>query len=104
MSHDRDPLARARERAERDSRSEGMKPGDWVRFRPMYTAVQHANKLAMIADWSDDGFNAKRAPRNKHVVVLVEPHLYGDSIVYRGRLQEFLPLTEMEVLAVAARG
>lgn len=97
-----DPLQRSRERGERDDRSKTLGPGSWIRFSD-HADVRHIGKLGQITAWDDDGWNAKRAPRNKHVVVCVEPHIYGDRIEVKCRLQELLPITEMEVIAEAAR-
>jgi hypothetical protein len=89
-----------------DERSEKLKPGDYVRFRDMYCPVKYATKIALILDWADDGFNSKRAPRNKKVLYAIEPHLH-DTIeeceTYEGKLQEVVPVAEMEVIAEASR-
>lgn len=84
-----------------DRRSKGLGPGSWVRFSP--TLVDYADKLARIAAWDDDGFNRVRAPRNKHVIVYVEPHIYGETKPFHGKLQYFYPVSDMEVIAEHAR-
>jgi hypothetical protein len=94
-------LDRSHAQQDRDKRSKKLKIGDWVRF--CSTLVQHAGKLAQIVDWADDGFNSKRAWRNKYVLVHEEPHIYGDAKPFKGRLQNFLPVDDMEVLAECAR-
>lgn len=96
---------RRREREERDNIARRLGPGDWVRFREHYSSVMHAGKLARIEHWVEDGFNESRAPRNKVVLVSVEPLLNTElPIFYQGKLQEFLPVSEMEVVAECARG
>jgi len=93
-------------KANADERSKKLKPGDYVRFRDMYCPVKYATKIAMILDWADDGYNKARAPRNKRVLYAIEPHLH-DTIeeceTYEGKLQQVVPVSEMEVIAEASR-
>jgi len=94
-----------RRRDECDERSARLQPGDWIRFRCRESGSffpAYEGKLARIKAWDDDGYNKSRAPRNKHVVVEVEPHLHDEPPTFRGKLQDFVPLTDMEVIAVAA--
>lgn len=97
---------RRRARYERDRRSAKLRPGDWVRFRNEHCPMDLCGKIALIQDWDDDGHNHERAARNKKVIFLIEPHLADsddECKTYRGKLQEVVPLNEMEVIAEASR-
>ena len=97
-------LERVAAKEQRDVRSKTLGPGDWVKFRPAHCPVDYADKLALIVDWADDGFNSSRAPRNLKVMFSIEPHLNEDEpILYQGKLQEVLPMTEMQVIAEASK-
>jgi hypothetical protein len=99
---DYDSLDRSGQKQMRDERAQRLKIGDWVRFNS--TLVDFKHNLAVIVDWDDDGFNERRAPRNKLVVVHVDPHLHEEPVAFRGRLQDFVQISEMEVIAAAAHG
>lgn len=100
---DYDSLDRSDRKQMRDERAQRLRIGDWVRFNS--TFVDRTHNLAVIVAWDDsDGFNKKRAPRNKLVIAHIDPHLHEEPVIYRGRLQDFEQISDMEVIAEAARG
>lgn len=105
---ERRTLQRSMRKSAQDDRCKDMQPGDWVRFRvyedEQCCYVDHAGKLARIKCWDDDGgHNASRAPRNKKVIVEIEPHKDENSIELSTTLKEFMPISHMELIARAAQ-
>lgn len=93
---------RRRERYAADDTCAKIKPGDWVRHRAG-GRMDLYDKVCRILEWDDDGHNHKRAPRNKEVIVEIEPHLHDEPERVRCRLWGFEPVSAMEVLAETAR-
>jgi hypothetical protein len=93
----------SRRKINADNRCKRLKVGDYVRFRDRHCPIRYAGKIAQIVEWHADGFNNKRAPRNKKVIFAIEPHIHDSPETYMGKLQEVIPVTEMEVLAEASQ-
>lgn len=87
-----------------DERAQHMKPGDWLRYPDgLYGRTDLLGKIVRFKDWDDDGHNHKRAARNKHIIVEVEPHLHDEPKVTFAKLGDFYPLNPMQVIALAAK-
>lgn len=95
---------KSRQKSLADERARHMKPGDWLQYPGPYGIVCLLGKIVRFRDWNDDGHNHQRAPRNKKIVVEIEPHLYDEPEVCRvAKLGSFYPVSEMVVIAEAAR-
>ncbi len=103
--YEEEKLEKSREQSRRDERARLMKPGDWLQYpEGPYGIVCLLGKIVRFKDWNDDGHNHKRAPRNKKIVVEIEPHLYDEPELCRvAKLGSFYPVSEMVVIAEAAR-
>ena len=104
--YEEEKLERSREQGRRDERARHMKPGDWLRYpEGRGGIVCLIGKIVRFKDWNDDGHNHKRAPRNKKITVEIEPHLYDEpEVLGIAKLGSFYPVSEMKVIAEAARG
>jgi hypothetical protein len=97
---------RDQEKAEADRWGRHAKPGDWLCYRRQdgWGLLELYGKIVRFKAWNDDGHNSKRAPRNKRIIVEIEPHLHDEPRIIRCcRLGEFAPVNEMMVIAEAAR-
>ena len=79
--------------------------GDWLRYQEQEEGgVTSLNgKVCRIVDWDDDGFNRRRAGRNKKIIIEVEPHLYDNPRLMQTNFWGFEPANAMRVIAEAAR-
>ena len=81
------------------------KPGDWIRYQDggFGGLSRLFGRICRIKAWDDDGWNDDRAGRNKKIIVEIEPHLHDRPETIRTNFYGFSPITEMEVIAEAAR-
>lgn len=78
--------------------------GDWIRYQENYGYAHLSGKICRIVSWNDDdGYNNKRAGRNKRIIIEIEPHLYDNPRTMHINFSGFTPVNEMEVIAEAAR-
>jgi len=80
-------------------------PGMWVRFRD-HAPMSLIGRLGYIVDWDDDGYNHRRAPRNRRVKVSIEPHSHSEDseaeVAEDLRAGYMEPVNPLQVLAEAA--
>ena len=74
-----------------------------MRYRDGWGITCLQGKLLRVLIWDDDGYNSKRAPRNKKVIVEVEPHLSDEPKQMHCKLWGFEPVAIMEVIAEASQ-
>lgn len=80
-----------------------FKPGDWMRYRDGWGDVDLLGKIVRFVDWdNEDGYNPRRAPRNRKVIIDVAPFSDRPSLKHR-KLWGFQPVSEMQVIAEASR-